>query len=81
MPAHVFEPAAAQTILTAQAAARLKQSRTVPVDGQPRTVPSPFPSPGDWRDNWIYFLMIDRFNNAAKPATTTPDIEVLHEYF
>ena len=23
-----------------------------------------FPSPADWRDQWIYFLMIDRFNNS-----------------
>lgn len=26
----------------------------------------PFPSPEDWRDHWIYFLMIDRFNNPEK---------------
>ena len=23
----------------------------------------PFPSPEDWRDTWIYFLMVDRFSN------------------
>ncbi|HEY4360570.1 MAG TPA: alpha-amylase family glycosyl hydrolase [Bryobacteraceae bacterium] len=28
-----------------------------------------FPSPADWRDPWIYFLMVDRFNNpSAAPA-------------
>ena len=26
-----------------------------------------FASPIDWRDKWIYFLMIDRFNNPAIP--------------
>jgi len=26
-----------------------------------------FPSPTDWRDTWIYFLMIDRFNNDKNP--------------
>jgi glycosidase len=25
------------------------------------------PSPVDWRDHWIYFLMIDRFNNLSGP--------------
>jgi glycosidase len=30
---------------------------------QARTSP-PFPSPQDWRDVWIYFLMIDRFNRS-----------------
>lgn len=31
----------------------------------------PYPSPADWRTIWIYFLMIDRFNNPAKaPAGT-----------
>jgi glycosidase len=29
----------------------------------------PFPSPADWRDQWIYFLMVDRFNNPlARPV-------------
>ena len=28
-----------------------------------------FASPADWRDEWIYFLMIDRFNNSAAPLT------------
>jgi len=28
-----------------------------------------FPSPGDWRDHWIYFLLVDRFNNPhAQPS-------------
>jgi glycosidase len=27
----------------------------------------PFPSPADWRDHWIYFLLVDRFNNPAAP--------------
>jgi len=25
----------------------------------------PFPSPQDWRDKWIYFVMVDRFNNPS----------------
>jgi glycosidase len=27
------------------------------------TPEGPFPSPQDWRDEWIYFLMVDRFDN------------------
>lgn len=32
-------------------------------------IPYPFPSPADWRDYWIYFLLVDRFNNPAAPPT------------
>ena len=31
-----------------------------------------FPSPADWRDEWIYFLMVDRFNNQAAPPLHPP---------
>jgi glycosidase len=34
--------------------------------------PSPFSSPIDWRDQWIYFLMVDRFNNTSKPPEHLP---------
>jgi glycosidase len=32
----------------------------------------PFPSPADWRDKWIYFLMVDRFNNKSDPPRHQP---------
>ncbi|MGA2179253.1 MAG: alpha-amylase family glycosyl hydrolase [Verrucomicrobiota bacterium] len=38
--------------------------------GQPG--PGPFPSPADWRDEVIYFLMVDRFNNPAAPPVHAP---------
>jgi glycosidase len=32
----------------------------------------PFPSPADWRDRIIYFLMLDRFNNPTAPPVHQP---------
>src|SRR5712692_65819 len=31
-----------------------------------------FASPADWRDQWIYFLMVDRFNNSQAPPRHMP---------
>jgi hypothetical protein len=31
-----------------------------------------FPPPQDWRDQWIYFSMVDRFNNSAAPPRHSP---------
>jgi glycosidase len=31
------------------------------------------PSPEDWRDRWIYFLMVDRFDNPAAPPVAPFD--------
>ena len=32
----------------------------------------PYPSPIDWRDRWIYFLMLDRFNNGGAAPRHQP---------
>jgi hypothetical protein len=32
----------------------------------------PFPSPADWRDQWIYFLMVDLFCNAQRAPNHLP---------
>jgi glycosidase len=41
------------------------------VDGSPQHISVLSPSPSDWRDTWIYFLMVDRFNNPSRqPAST-----------
>ena len=38
----------------------------------PTPAAAPFPSPEDWRDRWIYFLMIDRFNNPSAGPSHRP---------
>lgn len=52
-------------------AARAPQKKRVLVDGHLIDIRTPFPSPEDWRDQWIYFLMVDRFNNPQVPPWPT----------
>ncbi|MDR3710856.1 MAG: alpha-amylase family glycosyl hydrolase [Capsulimonadaceae bacterium] len=47
---------------------RTPSSKTVKLNGSSVTIQTPFPSPADWRDVWMYQLVIDRFDNpAAEP--------------
>jgi glycosidase len=55
MPTSIFDAAVLQTVIDVQTAA-----------GR-----APFPSPGDWRECWIYFLMLDRFNRPGQPPQGT----------
>jgi glycosidase len=65
MPESVYGP----EVEEAFSRARRPDRRTVRVDGQNIEILCPFPSPQDWRDRWIYFLLVDRFNNPdAAPA-------------
>jgi glycosidase len=57
------------------ARARSPQPVSVAVDGREVMVPRPFPSPEDWRDVCIYFLMVDRFANPSSPPASAWDRE------
>ena len=46
--------------------------RMMMLDDQLVEVSPPFASPEDWRDQWIYFLMLDRFNNPLAPPRHLP---------
>src|SRR6266704_2306683 len=52
--------------------ARVPGVRSVQVGEVTVEIPTPFPSPEDWRDTWIYFLMVDRFNNPGVPPRHQP---------
>ncbi len=60
--------------------ARFPHSIAVNVDGKRVEVPKPFPSPADWRDHIIYFLMVDRFNNPAAPPNHLPFDEAFDRF-
>lgn len=68
MPASVWD----REVQAAIDRARARASTVVTVDGRRVQVPRPFPSPADWRDRPIYFLMVDRFDNPAAPPRHLP---------
>ncbi|MDZ7291346.1 MAG: alpha-amylase family glycosyl hydrolase [candidate division KSB1 bacterium] len=51
---------------------RIPRTRRIKVGTKAVEIPVPFPSPEDWRDKWIYFLLIDRFNNPVAPPRHSP---------
>jgi glycosidase len=46
----------------------LRAKPTLTITSGGKQIPYPFPSPADWRDHWIYFLLVDRFNNPIHPS-------------
>ncbi len=76
MPTSIVSP----EVQAVFAQARLPQTKRVAVGDTVREIPTPFPSPEDWRDQWIYFLLVDRFNNPQAPPRFTP-FDGLHGAF
>ena len=62
-PTSVFAPEISQAFADAREAAAQNATKKVTVNGAVVSVPTPFPSPPDWRDCWMYFLILDRFAN------------------
>jgi glycosidase len=52
--------------------ARRPRQKDITVDGVKTRIPFPFPSPEDWRDQWVYFIFLDRFNNPTAPPKHLP---------
>lgn len=68
MPSSVWD----QEVQKAFRQARQRKTKRVTVSGTRRTIPAPFPSPADWRDIVIYFVMVDRFHNPNAPPAHPP---------
>ena len=70
MPTSVFSDSILQSafdIAAEQASADEPNRIDVIIDQRQVQIRTPYPSPEDWRDQVIYFLMVDRFNNPTAP--------------
>jgi Alpha amylase, catalytic domain len=67
VPKSIVAKEIGQQFAEAREAAAGKKPREVKVNDHDVRIPYPFPSPTDWRDCWMYFLILDRFNNSRLP--------------
>src|SRR5580704_7651144 len=67
VPTNIFAPEITQLLAQVRTAASTKTTKEVIVNGNVTPVQYPYPSPADWRDSWIYFLLLDRFANDQTP--------------
>ena len=68
-PREIFAPEVRRIFVQARDRARRKTTRDVTVNNRVVPVRYPFPSPTDWRDCWMYYVMIDRFANPQAPPS------------
>jgi glycosidase len=66
-PTDIFDREISRSFAQARDAANKGKTRDVTVNGRVVPVRYPFLSPIDWRDCWMYFLVIDRFANPQAP--------------
>jgi hypothetical protein len=59
-----------QEVLDAFRRARIPRKRKIILEGKP--VELPYPSPEEWRDEWIYFILLNRFSNPDSPPRHLP---------
>jgi glycosidase len=67
VPAGIFAQEIADEFAQVRDAAGENVTKEVNVNGRVLSVPYPFPSPTDWRDCWMYFLLLDRFASDQFP--------------
>lgn len=72
-PNGIMDPSLDAVLAVARESLRKGGHRTAVVNRRRRRVPYPFPSPADWRDCPIYFVLIDRFNNPDRPPAVRWD--------
>jgi glycosidase len=70
-PTGIFAPEISQVFAQAREAGGQTATKEVSVNGRVVSVPYPFLSPIDWRDRWMYFLILDRFANDRFPPNGT----------
>ena len=69
---HVPERAFCDEVAAVLEAAETPRALQVGVGSETRTIRVPFPSPSDWRDLPIYFLLVDRFDNPGAAPRRLP---------
>lgn len=63
MKYEIFDHEVQKVIKETLVLASTSATKKLVINGLEKQIPTPYPSPTDWRDQWIYFLMTDRFNN------------------
>ncbi|MBD2526660.1 alpha-amylase family glycosyl hydrolase [Nostoc sp. FACHB-133] len=63
MPKSIDDLEVQNTLNKVRSAVLNRETKRVKVGDKVEEIHYPFPSPEDWRDQWIYFIMVDRFNN------------------